>query len=103
MKKLIFLALPILALSACATPESRVRTGLIGAGISTPVATCMARRMVDRLSVLQLRRLQSISTLRDGRIEGLTVERFLHRARALGDPEIVSVVASAGLRCALST
>jgi hypothetical protein len=101
MKKLILLA--ILALSACATPESRVRAGLIGAGISPSVATCMAQRMVDRLSLQQLRRLQSISTLRDQRIGGLTVAQFLHRARALGDPEIVSVVASAGIRCAITS
>jgi hypothetical protein len=33
----------------------------------------------------------------------LTVDQFLHRARALGDPEIVSVVTSAGIRCALTS
>ncbi|CAN5211739.1 hypothetical protein BH09PSE3_BH09PSE3_02720 [soil metagenome] len=103
MKKLILLVLPILALSACATPESRVRNGLVSAGLSQPVASCMAKRMVDRLSILQLRRLQSISTLRDQRIEELTVAQFLHRARALGDPEILTVVTSAGLRCALTS
>jgi hypothetical protein len=93
----------ILALSACASPESRVRTGLIRAGISPSVATCMAQRMVDRLSLQQLRRLQSISTLRDQRIGELTASEFLHRARALDDPEIVSVVTMAGIRCALTS
>jgi hypothetical protein len=102
MKKLILLG-AVLALSACATPESRVRVGLIDAGLSKPVATCMAERMVDRLSLLQLRRLQSISTLRDQRIGELTIAQFLHRARALGDPEIVGVVSSAALRCAISS
>lgn len=102
MKKLLPLA-AILALSACATPETRVRTGLISAGLSEPVATCMATRMVDRLSLIQLRRLQSISSLRGQRIERMPVSEFLHKTRALGDPEIVAVVTSAGLRCALSS
>jgi hypothetical protein len=102
MKKLIPVA-AILALSACATPESRVRTGLISAGLSAPVASCMASRMVDRLSLVQLRRLQSVSTLRDQRIGDLTITEFLHRARALGDPEILSVLTTAGLRCALTS
>jgi hypothetical protein len=103
MKKLLLLALPILALSACASPESRVRTGLINAGISPPVAGCMARRLTDRLTIQQLRRLQSISTLRGQRIGDLTTEEFLHRTRALDDPEIVSVVTMAALRCAIAS
>jgi hypothetical protein len=102
MKKFILLIV-VLAMSGCATPESRVRTGLVNAGLSEPVAACMARRMVDRLSLPQLRRLQSISTLRGQRIGELTVAQFLHRARALEDPEILSVVASAALRCAISS
>jgi hypothetical protein len=103
MLKLALLIAPILALTACATPESRIRAGLVSAGISPPVAACMATRMVDRLSLLQLRRLQSISTLKGERIGDLTIAEFLHRARALDDPEILRVVTSAGLRCALTS
>lgn len=102
MKKLIPLA-AILALSACASPEARIRTGLIRAGISPSVATCMAQRMVDRLSLLQLRRLQSVAAQGDQRIGDLTASEFLHRARALDDPEIVSVVTMAGIRCAITS
>lgn len=103
MKKLFLLALPMLALSACASPESRIRAGLIDAGIAPPVATCMAKRLTDRLSFQQLRRLQSIATMRGQRIGDLTTSEFLHRTRALDDPEIVSVVTMAALRCALSS
>ena len=103
MLKVSFLIAPILALSACATPESRVRAGLVSAGISPPVAACMSTRMVDRLSLLQLRRLQSISTLKGERIGDVSIAQFLHRARAIGDPEILGVVTSAGLRCALTS
>jgi len=50
------LLLPLL-LSACAIPEARLRTGLQNAGLSQAMASCMAERMVDRLSLMQLRRI----------------------------------------------
>ena len=90
-----------LALTACATPETRVRNGLIQAGLSRPMASCMARRMVDRLSLTQLRQLDRLSTLRDANPRELTAEQFLHRARALGDPETLAVMTSSAGICAL--
>lgn len=97
-----FLALaPLLALAACATPETRVRTGLMNAGLSKPVAACMAGRMVDKLSLLQLRRLQSLSTVGDVDYRNITVSQFMHKVRALKDPEILSVTGKAALVCAL--
>jgi hypothetical protein len=95
--------LAFLALSACATPESRVRTALLNAGLSKPVSTCMAQRMVDRLSLGQLQRLSRLSALRDTRISNLTVGEFLKKTRALGDPEILTVVTTAGLGCAIAS
>jgi hypothetical protein len=91
----------LLMLSGCATPEAQVRSGLTNAGLSRPVAACMAERMVDRLSLLQLRRIGRLGDLRDGDPRELTVEQFLHRARALNDPEIWSVMASSGTICAV--
>ncbi len=98
------LALPLLlalSLAACATPEQRVRTGLIEAGLSRPIATCMAERMVDRLSLLQLRRIGRLGDLRDSNVRELTVDQFLRRSRALGDPEILAVMTSSGALCAI--
>lgn len=92
----------MLALSACATPETRVRTALQDAGLSRPMSKCMAQRMVDQLSLLQLRRLESLSGLRDSRIGDMTFDQFFHHVRALKDPEIISVVSRAGLGCAIS-
>lgn len=95
-----FLLIPalLLAFSGCATPEQRVRSGLVQAGLARPLATCMADRMVDRLSLLQLRRLGRLGDLRDARLRELTAEQFLHRARAIGDAEIWTVMSiSAGL------
>ena len=95
------LALVALALSACATPETRLRTGLYNAGLSKVMSACMAERMVDRLSLVQLRRLSSLGTLKDKRIGDLTFDQFLHRVRALRDPEILTVTTSSAALCAL--
>lgn len=100
MRKIVVLA--ALATAACATPETRVRTALVDAGLSQRVAGCMAERMVDRLSLLQLRRLQSLSSLKGTRVEELSVSELLRRVRALKDPEILSVVTSAGIGCAIA-
>lgn len=90
-----------LASASCATPETRVRDGLMRAGLSRPMAACMAKRMVDRLSLTQLRRLDQLASLRDGNARDLTAEQFLHRARALGDPETLAVMTTSAGICAL--
>lgn len=89
--------------SACATvsPESRLRNGLMEAGLSPRMSACMASDMVDRLSILQLRRLSSLSSLRNSDIGKMSVDRFLYKIRALGDPEIFPVASKAALRCAI--
>lgn len=101
MKQLALVAVAVLALSACATPETRVRTALMDAGLSKPVASCMADRMVDRLSLIQLNKLSGLKKLRGQDVRKLTVEEFLKRTRSLQDPEILGVVTSSGLICAV--
>jgi hypothetical protein len=101
--RLAIFALPFVALTACATPESRIRNALLDAGLSRPVSDCMAQRMVDRLSLGQLQKLSQLSGLRDRRIRDLTVGEFLKQTRALGDPEILGVVTTAGLGCAIAS
>lgn len=90
-----------LALSACATPEARLRTGLHNAGLSKAMSACMAERMVDRLSLTQLRRLSSLGAMKGKRIDDLTLDQFLHHVRALKDPEILTVTTSSAALCAL--
>ena len=92
-----------LLLLSCATvsPESRLRTGLIDAGVSPRMAGCMAERMVDRLSLAQLRRLQSLASLRKSHMGDMTVDRFLFKVRALEDPEIFAVTSKAAIVCAI--
>jgi type IV pilus biogenesis protein CpaD/CtpE len=100
MKAVAALAV-VITLSACATPETRVRTALIDAGLSKPIASCMADRMVDRLSLIQLNRLSGLKKLRGQDMRKVTVDEFLKRTRSLQDPEILGVVTSSGLICAV--
>lgn len=86
----------LLALASCATPEARLRRGLQNAGLSDGMATCMADRMVDRLSLIQLRRIGDLPYARDER----TVQGFLHRVRALRDTEVWGVTSAAAAVCA---
>ena len=101
MNRAALVTLVALALSACATPETRVRTALMDAGLSRPIAACMADRMVDRLSLVQLNKLSGLKKLRGQDMRRVTVEDFLKRARSLQDPEILGVVSSSGLICAV--
>ena len=101
--KLVALSLALLSLglAGCATPETRLRTGLNNAGLSKAMSACMAERMVDRLSLVQLRRLSALGSLKDKRITDLSLDQFLHKVRALKDPEILTVSTSSAALCAL--
>jgi hypothetical protein len=101
MKRIAMIGAASLALSACATPETRVRTALMDAGLSQPISACMADRMVDRLSLIQLNKLNGLKKLRGQDMRKVTVEQFLRRTRALQDPEILGVATSSGLICAV--
>ena len=101
MKRIALVGLTVLALSACATPETRIRTALMDVGLSQPIAACMADRMVDRLSLIQLNKLNGLKKLRGQDMRKVTVEEFLRRTRSLQDPEILGVATSSGLICAV--
>ena len=83
-------------LAGCAVPEARLRAGLINAGLPPPLAGCMAQRMADRLSLMQLRRVADLPHARSAP----SVPDFLHRMRALRDPEILAASSSAAALCA---
>lgn len=91
------------ALSACATPETRVRKALTNAGLSQPIASCMADRMVDRLSLGQLMKLNGLGKLKDKKVRELSIEEFVKRSKALQDLEIVGVVSSSALICSFKS
>jgi hypothetical protein len=100
-----FIALSsLIAITACAQPlEGRVASRLTDAGIPRGMAQCMAERWVDRLSLLQLRKIQSLtSDIKRDRGEGrLTVFRLVDRIRQVDDEEIFNVVSKSAAHCAL--
>jgi len=110
MKKLVvFLALAAgvvaLAISTGAVDKVvkwQVQSALEDSGLSEERAACMSARMVDRLSITQLRQLQSGLAAQDDeaeRPEG--IRDVIKRARRVGDAETIAVtVSSAGL-CAI--
>ncbi len=99
MNRMILAVTALSALAACATPETRVRKGLMNAGLSEPVSACMADRMVDRLSLGQLNKLNGLGKLKKRAPGDVTFSEFVKQTRALQDPEIVGVVTSSGVIC----
>jgi hypothetical protein len=101
VKQLVLPVLLAASLSGCATPETRIRNALVEAGLSKPIAGCMAGRMVDRLSLLQLNKLRGLGKLQEKKSRQLSIEEFVKRTKALQDPEILGVVTSSGVICAI--
>lgn len=99
MRPILILA-PLALLAACATPEQQVRNGLMEAGLGKASASCMADYMTDRLSLIQLKRIGSLASLKD-ESRSIPMDRLLHKMRALKDPEIITVTVSAGVSCAV--
>lgn len=102
MKQLLVAIACAALLAGCATPETRIRNALIEAGLPKPIARCMAGRMVDRLSLGQLNKLRGLEKLRDKKANKITIEEFVKRTKALQDPEILGVVSSSGVICAIT-
>jgi hypothetical protein len=95
-------AAALLALTGCAQviAQSRIRSALQSAGLSQDHSECMAARMVDRLTIDQLRKLEGLGP-RDGeprRPAGLA--DFVERVRRVGDAEVIAVTASSAGLCA---
>ncbi|MGL5838309.1 MAG: hypothetical protein ACRCY3_07400 [Sphingorhabdus sp.] len=103
MKHRLLAGAAIATLAGCASPETRVRNGLVEAGLPKPIASCMAGRMVDRLSLMQLNKLGGLGRLKDKRADQISIEEFVKRTKALQDPEILGVVSSSGVICAIKS
>jgi hypothetical protein len=92
-----------LALAGCATVyENHIESKLVHAGLSRPVAACVATRMVDRLS---RRQLDSIGRVAGGSrtpAREMSLEQFLHHYHAALDPKVYRVLVGAGVHCAFA-
>ena len=100
--RVIVAAVSLLSLAGCVSQiaESRVRTALVDGGLSQGNAACMAERMVDRLSIAQLRKLESLKPRKGEPERPVTIAGYLERVRRVGDAEVVAVTASSAGLCA---
>ena len=84
-------------LAACAPSKlayGQVKSAMIDAGLSEPNAACMATRMTDRLSLVQLNKLKQL------RGEKQSLADYVAAVRRVGDAEALSVTASSAALCA---
>ncbi len=79
--------------------EGRVRGALLDAGLSRPNADCMAQRMVDRLTIDQLKKLEAMKAQRGETDKPASLRDFVARVRRVGDGEVVAVTASSAALC----
>lgn len=91
-----------LLLSGCVSKiaESRVESALLKAGLSQRNADCMAERMVDRLTIPQLRKLEALRGKAGEPLRPRTLQQFVARVRGVGDSEVIAVTASSAALCA---
>jgi hypothetical protein len=96
MRRLLPVVVILLAASGCAEKiaEHRVRSALVRAGLSEGNADCMAQRMVDRLTIKQLRKLEALQG------DKRSVADYVIAVRRVGDPEVIGVTASSAALCA---
>ena len=89
-----------MALAACAQTiaESRVRSALTDAGVGERTASCMAGRMIDRLTIAQLRRLEELKRPSASARE-TSLADYLDRVARVGDSEVIAVTASSAALC----
>lgn len=101
--RILYPILASLLVAGCATNvESKVESKLVEAGLSRPMASCMAERLVDRLSRDQLRDLGRLASLRDRNVGAMTIDQLLRHLRASVDPQVYEVVTRAGIGCAIA-
>ena len=73
---------------------------MVAAGLPQPMAECMAGRMADRLSIDQLRKLESLRPEEGEADIPLNIAEFLERVRRVDDPEVLEVSTTSAAICA---
>lgn len=102
MARVVVAICAALLLTGCVSQiaESRVESALLKAGLSNRNAACMAERMVDRLSIGQLRKLEALRGKPGEPMKPRTLRQFVERVRAVGDAEVLAVTSSSAALCA---
>ncbi len=74
--------------------QDRIKSALVGAGLSPAVSECMAHRMVDQLTIRQLRKLETLQGPRR------SVSDYILAVQRIDDPQVVRVTISSAALCA---
>ncbi|BDI60581.1 hypothetical protein [Qipengyuania nanhaisediminis] len=110
MKRLLFL-LAILALGIGAyfllrddgvleqVTEARVEAALLGNGVPADMAGCMAPRLTDRLSIVQLRRLERMAPQEGEPAIPPSTDAALERLRRVDDQQAVEQLVRVAAGC----
>lgn len=96
MKPLLAAAL-ITLLAACSPSKlayGQVKSAMMDAGLSEANSACMAQRMTDRLTLVQLNKLKQLKGEKRGLLD------YVAAVRRVGDAEAVQVTASSAALCA---
>ena len=92
---LVVVALMLSAWSPSKLASGQVRQAMRDAGLSEANAHCMAARMTDRMSLIQLYHLRQL------RGKNRTLTDYVNAVRKQGDREAIQVVASSAFRCSI--
>ena len=87
----------LLALAACAPSKlayGQVKSAMFDAGLSEANSSCMAARLTDRLSLLQLNKLRQLKGNKRSLFD------YVAAVRKVGDAEAIEVTASSAALCA---
>lgn len=79
--------------------ESRVQSALVDAGLDRANADCMATRMVDRLTIDQLRKLKDLKPQKGEPARPTTLQGYVERVSRVGDAEVLAVTSSSAALC----
>lgn len=110
MKKLLLIILLLIGAGVLAVQTGyarplvtwQVERSLVAGGMGEGRASCMAGRMADRLSLIQLYKLQRAMAPRDGEPEiARGILGTIQRLRRSEDGEIVGVVTTSAALCAI--
>ena len=83
--------------------EDRVEAALINAGAPPELAACMAPKMVERLSLVQLKKLEALKAGEGENIVPLSPRELMERIERVDDREALQVTGAAAAGCALGS
>ena len=82
--------------------EARVEQALLDNGAPQPLASCMAGKLVDTLTIEQLLKLEKLAPGEGEARVPLSRREVIERLNRVDDPEAVRALAGAGAGCSLS-